>query len=80
MLDGFARTAGDTATLAFAEPLSPGDPGFFAEMALGINFSCCTSQRSTVDVNGTTITENAGNHDDGAEDGQRQPDHGRRVR
>jgi len=35
-------------------------------MRLGINFSCC-SQRSTVTVNGTLITENAGNFDDGLE-------------
>jgi hypothetical protein len=33
-------------------------------MRLGINFSCC-NQRSTVEVNGQLITENAGNYDDG---------------
>ena len=33
-------------------------------MSLGIGFSCC-NQKSTVMVNGTTITENAGNMDDG---------------
>ena len=33
-------------------------------MRLGIGFSCC-SQASTVVVNGTTITNTAGNNDDG---------------
>jgi hypothetical protein len=33
-------------------------------MIIGDNFSCC-GQRSTITVNGTTITENAGNNDDG---------------
>ncbi|MBI4436469.1 MAG: PEP-CTERM sorting domain-containing protein [Candidatus Omnitrophica bacterium] len=33
-------------------------------MIIGDNFSCC-GQRSTITVNGVTITENAGNNDDG---------------
>lgn len=65
ILDGFATVTGDTTSINFINPLDPGAPGFFAEMALGIGFSCCTTQRSTVKVNGTTITENAGNNDDG---------------
>jgi hypothetical protein len=64
ILDGFASVDGDTATINFADPLDPTAPGFFAEMALGIGFSCC-GQASTVDVNGTRITNNAGNYDDG---------------
>jgi len=64
ILDGFASVTGDTASINFADPLDPSDPGFFAEMALGIGFSCC-SQKSSVAVNGTTITLNAGNNDDG---------------
>ena len=64
ILDGFASVTGDSATLNFANPLDPNDPGFFAEMILGIGFSCC-DQRSTVTVNGTLMTENAGNFDDG---------------
>ena len=64
LLDGFASVTGDTTSINFATPLNPADPGFFAEMFLGINFSCC-GQRSTVTVNGTTITVNAGNNDDG---------------
>lgn len=35
-------------------------------MRLGIGFSCC-DQQSTVVVNGTTITDTAGNNDDGAQ-------------
>lgn len=68
LLDGFALTSGDTTTINFAEPLDPTQPGFAAEMVLGIGFSCCGSQFSTVEVNGTVITERAGNKDDG-EDG-----------
>lgn len=64
ILDGFASVTGDSATINFANPLNPAAPGFFAEMIIGDNFSCC-SQRSTITVNGTTMTENAGNFDDG---------------
>jgi hypothetical protein len=69
ILDGFALSTGDTASINFADPLDPTDPGFFAEMAVGIGFSCGDSncggiQSSQIDVNGTTITENAGNYDD----------------
>ena len=67
ILDGFALVTGDTTSINFSEALNPAAPGFFADMRLGIGFSCCTSQRSTVEVNGTVITENAGNHDDGLE-------------
>jgi hypothetical protein len=64
ILDGFASSAGDAVAVNFAAPLDPTAPGFHAEMALGIGFSCC-SQASTVRVNGNLITENAGNNDDG---------------
>jgi len=64
ILDGFSAIDGDTATINFADPLDPTAPGFFAEMRLGIGHSCC-AQRSFVTVNGTLITENAGNFDDG---------------
>lgn len=70
ILDGFASTTGDVASINFAEALHPGDPGFFAEMFLGIGFSFdgtgCTGsgQSSKVDVNGITITESAGCNDD----------------
>jgi hypothetical protein len=66
ILDGFSAAGGDSFTATFADPLDPTSPGFLAEMALGINFSCC-GQRSNVSVNGTLITENAGNNDDGDE-------------
>ncbi|HPB90579.1 MAG TPA: PEP-CTERM sorting domain-containing protein [Rugosibacter sp.] len=65
ILDGFASVIGDTTSINFVAPLDPTAPGFFAEMALGIGFSCCTSQKSTVKVNGVTMTDNAGNNDDG---------------
>ena len=65
ILDGFASVTGDVTSINFADPLHPAAPGFFAEMIIGDNFSCCTSQRSTITVNGTIITENAGNFDDG---------------
>lgn len=64
LLNGFADVTGDTTSINFANPLNPADPGFFADMILGINFSCC-SQSSTVEVNGSLLTENAGNFDDG---------------
>lgn len=64
ILDGFASVTGDTTSINFAQPLAPADPGFFAEMFLGINFSCC-GQRSTINVNDSLLTQNAGNFDDG---------------
>jgi hypothetical protein len=64
ILDGWASVLGDTTTMNFSAPLDPSASGFVADMRLGINFSCC-SQRSDVSVNGTLITENAGNFDDG---------------
>lgn len=63
ILDGFSASAGDTTKLNFASPLNPAAAGFFAEMRLGIGFSCC-NQRSSVTANGTLITGNAGNNDD----------------
>lgn len=65
ILDGFSAITGDSATINFSDPLDTDDPSFFAEMRLGIGFSCC-SQASQVTVNGTLITNNAGNNDDGA--------------
>ena len=67
ILDGFASVLGDTTSINFANALHPLAPGFSAELALGIGFSCC-SQQSTVKVNGTTITTGAGNNDDGVGD------------
>lgn len=64
ILDGFASASGDTATVSFASPLNPAAPGFVADLRLGIGFSV-NGQSSTVDVNGTRITSNAGNNDDG---------------
>jgi len=73
ILDGFSLTTGDTATLSFASALHPGAPGFSAELAIGDGFSCglaggCLSnQSSTLTVNGTQITTNAGSNDDSAD-------------
>lgn len=64
VLTGFSATTGDNFAINFADPLNPADPAFFAEMRLGIGFSCC-NQTNTVEVNGTVITTNAGNNDDG---------------
>lgn len=66
ILDGFSASAGDSTAINFATPLDPTASGFQAEMRLGIGFSCC-SQESSVSVNGTTITNVAGNFDDGAQ-------------
>lgn len=67
ILDGNASVNGETTSINFASPLDPTAPGFFAEMRLGIGFSCC-SQASTVEVNGTLITQQAGNNNDAAAD------------
>lgn len=64
ILDGFSISSGDSTSINFASPLDPNAAGFFAEMFLGIGFSCC-GQDSSVTVNGTTITDVAGNNDDG---------------
>jgi len=68
ILDGFSQAAGDNSTISFASPLHPAAPGFFAEMRIGDGFSCC-SQTSSISVNGTTITNNAGNNDDSVDGG-----------
>jgi hypothetical protein len=71
ILDGFASVTGDTTNINFAEPLNPEAPGFVADVRLGIGFSCC-GQKSTINVNGDLLTENAGNYNDGnnASDGE----------
>lgn len=70
ILDGYALVTGDVTTINFATPLDTSASGFMAEMRLGIGFSfnnsSCTDdgQTSTVAVNGTVITGNAGCNDD----------------
>lgn len=66
VLDGFSESTGDSTALQFPTPINTAVPGFFAEMRLGIGFSCC-GQASQVAVNGTVITQNAGNNDDSAD-------------
>jgi hypothetical protein len=63
ILDGFSAVGGDDATINFSTPLDPTQAGFVADMRLGDSFSCC-GQASTITVNGTVITNNAGNNDD----------------
>jgi hypothetical protein len=69
ILDGFAATLGDTTSINFSQPLDPTVPGFTATMAIGDGFSYdgngCTGsgQTSTISVNGTVITNNAGCND-----------------
>ncbi len=69
ILDGYSRVDGESTTINFAQPLDPGATGFFAEMRLGIGFSCgpvngCTNQASRVEVNGGLLTDTAGGMDD----------------
>ena len=66
ILDGFSNSSGDNTAINFSDPLDPAAAGFFAEMRIASSFSCC-GQDSNITVNGTTITEVAGNHDDGLE-------------
>jgi hypothetical protein len=63
ILDGYSAQTGDQTSLNFSKPLDPSAPGFQAEMRIGDSFSCC-DQTSTITVNGTQITTNAGNNDD----------------
>jgi hypothetical protein len=65
ILDGFAAAAGDEFTFTASRGMNPNAAGFSAELRLGIGFSSNSSQYSTVDVNGTLISDNAGNLDDG---------------
>lgn len=73
LYNGFSASAGDSFNAAFANPLNPLAVGFVADMRLGIGFGFNPNgsdgsggQFSTVDVNGTRITNVAGNFDDGA--------------
>ena len=69
ILDGFSASGGDSTSINFAKPLDPTAAGFHAEMFLGDGFSFDSgdsgSQVSTVKVDGTTITNSAGDFDDG---------------
>ena len=58
ILDGYSTSAGDHSTITFSAPLNG-----FARMSIADSFSCC-GQNSTITVNGTVITMNAGNNDD----------------
>lgn len=70
-LDGFSTSSGDVTTINFASPLTAGqlaDPGFEANLSLGIGFSTGGSQSSTVDIDiaGNRLTSAAGGADDGS--------------
>jgi len=64
IIDGGASIIADQILISFPSPLEPSLSSFFAELYLGINFSCC-NQSSNIFVNENLITENAGNHNDG---------------
>ncbi len=64
ILDGFSESKGETTTINFGSNVNSAAPNFSANLALGIGFSCC-NQASSVTVNGTRITNNAGGFDDG---------------
>lgn len=67
LLDGGLNTAGETNTVNFGAALGDtSDPGFFANMSLGISFSAQPGQESLIDINGNRLTSSAGNWDDGA--------------
>lgn len=64
-LDGGQSTGGETTNVNFGAPLGDTtDPAFVAQLGLGISFSCC-GQSSTVQINGSTLSDFAGNFDDG---------------
>lgn len=65
ILDGYSESSGDQFKVTFDDAINTSDPGFFAEMALGIGYSYGSSQYSIVDVNGENLTDKAGFYDDG---------------
>jgi hypothetical protein len=65
-LDGGQRTGGETTTVNFASPLAdPSAASFAAAFGIASTFSCC-NQQSRIEVNGSLLTDFAGNNDDGA--------------
>lgn len=70
LLDGGQNTGGETTVVSLGAPLTdPNAAGFVATMSIADTFSCC-SQQSTIRVNGSLLSQFAGNHDDGqASDG-----------
>jgi hypothetical protein len=65
LLNGGQNTGGETSIVNLGTPLTdPNAPGFAAQLGLGISFSCC-NQQSTVQINGTTVTDTAGGLNDG---------------
>jgi hypothetical protein len=65
LLNGGQNTGGETSVVNLGTPLTdPNAPGFAAQLGLGISFSCC-NQQSTVQINGTTVTDTAGGLNDG---------------
>ena len=63
---GLSGPATQTTRLSLADPVNKTDPGFIAQLSLGISFSYQPDgQYSTVNVNGGRMTSSAGNYDDG---------------
>jgi hypothetical protein len=65
LLNGGQATGGETTVVNLGNPLTdPTNPNFKATLGLGISFSCC-NQASLVNINGSNLTNFAGNNDDG---------------
>jgi hypothetical protein len=65
LLNGGQNTGGETSIVNLGTPLTdPNAAGFAAQLGLGISFSCC-GQQSTVEINGSLLTDTAGNLNDG---------------
>lgn len=69
ILDGHANMSGDSTILTLTDSIDKTKPGFFAHMYLGISYSYSDGnsyyQTSDIDVNGVSLTSNAGAQDDG---------------
>ncbi|WP_343034284.1 right-handed parallel beta-helix repeat-containing protein, partial [Chelativorans oligotrophicus] len=63
--DGGLSTTGETAVMSLgAAAMNPASAAFRGELGVAISFSCC-NQLSTISINGSTISNFAGNFDDG---------------
>jgi PEP-CTERM motif len=65
LLDGGQNTGGEISVVSLGAPLTdPTAPGFIANVSIADSFSCC-NQASRILVNGSVLTDNAGNFNDG---------------
>jgi len=64
---GLTGPTGQRVEVTWDEPVTPSDPGFTAELAMGIQYGFISGpQFSQVDVNSTRLTSSAGGVDDGS--------------